>query len=117
MAKSTGSSVAVGLGLVGTGAVLMFGGATGRLAAMLAALFYPGALVPATPGNSLPLFPAAPPGGGGRGGGGGGGDGTGAGGGGAVPEPPGLPSPAPSPPGLGSGAGGILGDLELIAGG
>jgi hypothetical protein len=111
VAKSTGASVAVGLGLVGTGAVLAFGGVTGRLAAMLAALFYPSALVPASGGNITPLIvppETTPPAdsGGGAGGGGGG-------------TPPATPPPAvgtpPAPPAIGPG--GLLGDLELIAGG
>ena len=97
MAKSTGSSVAVGIGLVGTGAVLAFGGVTGRLAAMLAALFYPGALVPATSSNSVPLFPAAPPP---DDTGGGGGDGGGGGGTPETPAPPALPSPSTGTPEL-----------------
>jgi hypothetical protein len=98
VAKSTGSSVAVGIGLVGAGAVLAFGGVTGRLAAMLAALFYPGALVTATAGNSVPLFPvpSAPPT-----------DSTpnsgGGGGGGGAPAAPALPGApdVPSLPGIG----------------
>lgn len=87
MAKSTGSSVAVGIGLAGTGAILAFGGVTGRLAAMLAALFYPQALVQNTGGNSVPLFPTpAPPEGAPPSSGGGGGAG------GDVPAAPALPA-------------------------
>jgi hypothetical protein len=98
VAKSTGSSIAVGIGLVGTGAVLAFGGVTGRLAAMLAALFYPGALVTATPGNSIPLFPIpAPPDTGAPPSGGGGGGGTP-----DVPSAPALPGgPTIDIPGIG----------------
>jgi hypothetical protein len=104
VAKSTGSSVAVGIGLVASGAVLAFGGVTGRLAAMLAALFYPGALVTATPGNSIPLFPIpappeSPPA---SGGGGGAGD---------VPAPPALPGPASGIGELLPGAPPIVGDI------
>lgn len=50
----------IGLGLVMASGVLVYGSATGRLAPMLAALFYPSALEPATAAKSTPLIPGLP---------------------------------------------------------
>lgn len=46
----------VGFGMVGMGAIMVFGGITGRLAPMLAALFMPSGLKQGGGGSSTPGF-------------------------------------------------------------
>lgn len=58
------AKVPLGIGLVGGGVFLMWGGFSGRLAPMLAAVFYPSQLTESTTGGSFPLFDIAPPSGG-----------------------------------------------------